>query len=62
MPRPARVDKPKARSLSIPSSLSDRVDIMLFSPTEGRVPYAAFSMLVEKLLREWLADLGQGME
>ena len=52
MPRPASVNKPIEKKLSLDAELVARVELALFSDLEGRVPYGAWSGLIEQLLRE----------
>ena len=54
MPKPRRVDRPVEKSISLPQTLCAQVDIMLYSELEGRVPFGAWSKLMESLLTEWL--------
>ena len=57
MPKPRRVDRPVEKSISLPQTLCAQVDIMLYSELEGRVPFGAWSKLMESLLAEWLAKI-----
>lgn len=41
MPRPRLVDRPVLTRIYLPESIAARIDLMLFSDLEGRVPYAA---------------------
>lgn len=52
MPRPKKDNTEK--SLSIPRELAVRVDLLLYSAVEERVPFGAWSQYVENLIR---ADL-----
>lgn len=54
MPRPARVIRPIEKKLSLPGDIVTRVDLILYSSLEERVPHGAWSKLVEQLLREFL--------
>lgn len=61
MARPAKLDRPVEKSISLPQSLHTRIELLLFSDLEGRVPHGAWSRLVEGLLRAHLERLqGQG--
>lgn len=56
MPRPKKVVKSVTKNLCLPEPLVARVDLILFSELEGRVPFAAWQGFVveaieEKLLR-----------
>lgn len=61
MPRKGKVgrkphsDPPFEKDISLPSSLVAEVELRLFDPATQKVQYGAFSKLVERLLREWLA-------
>lgn len=52
MARPASINKPIEKKLSLDAELAARVELALFSDLEGRVPYGAWSGLIEQLLRE----------
>ena len=56
MPRPARAVKAVEKSISLPRELCTRVDLALYSDLEGRVPFGAWSKVVEALLNKWLTD------
>lgn len=55
MPKPPRVDRPVEKKLSLPQSLVAQVELQLFSELEGKVPFGAWSKLIEQLLGDWLA-------
>ena len=50
-------DKPTKRTISIPQSLSNKVDIYLHDPIAGKLKYGAFGDLVASLLRRHFAEL-----
>ena len=52
MARPASINKPIEKKLSLDAELVTKVELALFSDLEGRVPYGAWSGLIEQLLRE----------
>lgn len=51
MPRPLKADRPVERKVYLPTSVNDAVQVLLFSPAEGKVPHGAFSSFVERLIR-----------
>jgi len=53
MARPASINKPIEKKLSLDPELVARVELALFSDLEGRVPYGAWSGLIEQLLRDY---------
>ena len=53
MARPASINKPIEKKLSLDAELVAKVELALFSDLEGRVPYGAWSGLIEQLLREY---------
>ena len=57
MPKPKAVDPGVSKNVSIPESVVSRVDSVLFSYTEARVPHGAYSRLITMLLRQWLEKL-----
>lgn len=52
--RQKKIDRPKSLEIQLPSSLRDRLDKALFSETEGKIPFGAYSKLGEKLFSDWL--------
>ena len=54
MPREPHIDPPKEVQLSLPTSLVDEVDLLLFDPVRGKLRYGARSNLIARLLRTWL--------
>lgn len=52
MPRPPRADRPVQKNLHFPSSICAKVDLILWSELEEKVPHGAWSKyliaLVEK--------------
>lgn len=54
MPRIKKIDRPSSLEIQLPSSLRARLDAALFSETEGKIPFGAYSKLAEKLFNEWL--------
>lgn len=55
MARPASINKPIEKKLSLGAELVAKVELALFSDLEGRVPYGAWSGLIEQLLREYFS-------
>ena len=55
MPKPARIDRPVMKNLSLPSSIVVPVEFELYSELEGRVPHGAWAGLMTQLLQDWLA-------
>lgn len=51
MGRPLKTDRPVHKKLSLPESLVARVDLLLYSELEGRVPHAAWSEYISELIR-----------
>lgn len=59
MGRPRLVVRRLARPVQMPEDLSNRIDLLLWSPLEGRVPYGAFSDFVCAACREKLERIAQ---
>ncbi|MFQ5741953.1 MAG: hypothetical protein ACE5HV_00010 [Acidobacteriota bacterium] len=49
-------DPPVEITLSLPSSLVAKVDLLLWDPVRNRPKYAARSTLVSRLLKEWTEE------
>lgn len=55
MPKPKRTLRPVEKSISLPEDLVAKVDLLLYSEFEQRVPHGAWARLVNGLLTDWLA-------
>lgn len=51
MAKPKKIIRPVMKNVSLPEDLVAEVDLLLYSELEGRVPFGAWSRLVEGLLR-----------
>lgn len=49
--KPKNIDRPKEKTLSLPGSLVDQVDLMFYSEVEKRVPHGAWSKYIARLIR-----------
>lgn len=56
------LDRPEKKKINLPSSLVARVDLLLYSELEQKVPHAAWSKLIQQLLGEWLEKVEQGAQ
>jgi len=56
--RPKRHDRPRTVHVSLPSSLVNKVDLLLLD-ARGRPQFAARSKLIERLLRTWVQEQGE---
>jgi len=54
MVNPRKIDRPRRLEFNIPSSLHARLETLLHSELEQRVPYGAYSTLITQLLRDWV--------
>lgn len=59
MARPASINKPIEKKLSLDAELVAKIELALFSDLEGRVPYGAWSGLIDQLLREYFNRAGR---
>jgi hypothetical protein len=57
MPKPRRTDRPVEKSINLPQTLCAQVDLLLYSELEGRVPFGAWSKLIEQLLKSHVDKL-----
>lgn len=55
MPRPKSANPKITKHIPIDPDLCAKAELQLFSDLEGRVPYGAWSGLIEGLLRQYLA-------
>ena len=53
MARPKKAVKPVEKSLSLPQDIADRIELLLWSDLEGKVPHGEFSKFIEQAVREW---------
>lgn len=58
MARQKKVDRPKSLEIQLPESIKSRLEVALFSPAEGKIPFGAFSKLGEQLFTQWLEERG----
>lgn len=58
MPRPLKVDRPHKKTVSLPESIVARVDLLLYSETEARVPQSAWQNYLTNLIRKDLIARG----
>jgi len=58
--RQKRAIRPIEKNLSFSEDLVARVDLLLYSELEGRVPYGAWSKLVQALLEKMLEEREKG--
>lgn len=54
MGRRPKIERPTRLELKLPEMLRTRLDLLLFSTLEGRVPHGAYSVFFEARLREFL--------
>lgn len=54
MARPRNTIPSTEKNLCLPTPLVERVDLILFSPLEGRVPFAAWQRFVVAAIEEKL--------
>lgn len=54
MGRPKHIIPHVRREMSLPADLLAKVDILLYSELEGKVPQGRFAELVANLLKAWL--------
>lgn len=57
MGRKAHLDKPVKKQVWLPESLVAKVDLLLWSELEEKIPYGAWGKLIENLLQKHLAEL-----
>lgn len=62
MPKPARIDRPVEKNLSLPGTVVAQVDLHLYSELEGRVPHGAWRNLITELLTSWLREKEESHE
>ena len=56
MGRPANTIRSIEKSISISEDLTTKVDLMLYSPLEGRVPHGAWSRYITELINKDIAE------
>lgn len=54
MPKPPRADRPVEKTINIPQSICTKVDLLLWSELEQKVPHGAWARYVNGLIE---ADL-----
>lgn len=56
MARPPKAIRPVEKTINLPSDLVAKVDLILFSELEGKVPHGAWSRFVTGLIEQALYD------
>lgn len=59
---PRKLDPVIEWKLTVPSSLSARVEFQLFDPVRGKPKYGARSALINQLLTEWVEKQEQAQK
>ncbi len=52
MPRPAKAIRPVEKSISLPEDLCVKVDLLLWSDLEEKVPHGAWARYVQQLVED----------
>lgn len=52
MPKPKRVDRPVSKHLHFPESTASKVELLLYSELEERVPHGAWQKFITGLIEE----------
>ena len=52
-------DRPTKRTISLPTTLSNKVDVYLYDPISNKLKYGAFGDLIASLLRKHFAGLSR---
>jgi hypothetical protein len=60
MPKRPRVDRPVEKAINIPQSTCVKVDLLLFSELEQKVPHGAWSRYINGLIEADLACRAMG--
>lgn len=55
MPRKPDIDRPTDLHLMLPESIRAKLDLLLFSEVEGRVPHGEYQRFIVGLIREFFA-------
>lgn len=59
MPKPKLTIPSRKLTVHIPEDVAARVELILISPTQGKVPYGKWAEFVTERLREFLNALGE---
>lgn len=52
--KPRKADRPVEKSISLPQTLTARIDLILYSEIDGRVPHGAWSRFTQQALENEL--------
>lgn len=55
MSRPVHIIRPTRLEISVPEDLRAKLDLMLFSPLEGRVPAGEYSRFINRLIKDYFS-------
>lgn len=56
MPRPKKTDRPVYHRISLPQSVSQRLNEKIKDPVTGKPQVGKRSQIIEKLVRQWLRE------
>ena len=59
MPRPRKAIRPVEKTINLPSDLCTKVDLLLWSELENKVPHGAWSRYAQELIGADLARRAQ---
>ena len=59
MPKPRKAIRPVEKSISLPQDLCAKVDLLLYSEVEERVPHGSWAKYVQDLIEADLAQRAQ---
>lgn len=62
MPKRPNIDRPVALKLMLPETLRGRIDILLWSHVEGKVPYGAYNRFFIGLINEHFDKLKESVD
>ena len=61
MPRPPNIQRPIRTETSLPEDIRTRLELLLWSEVENRVPQGAMQRVIVGLLREYLDQVEKGL-
>ena len=57
MPRNPNIIRPIKTTINLPEDIRTKLDVLLFSPVEGRVPHGAYSKFFVERINEYFLSL-----
>lgn len=59
MPRPHKIIRPRTLHIVLPEDILARLELYLYSPSQQRIPYGAYTEFFSKRIEEFFKSIGK---